>query len=393
MRYCLRCCYPENTKPFIIFDDEGVCSGCRTFEQRMNIDWAQKELELKQILQHYKDYAKEKDLPFDCIIPVSGGKDSHYQTYLITQVYKMRPLLVAYNHAYNSRLGLRNLNNLVEKFGCDLIRYNTNPQTARKLSLYMLSKVGDVTWHHHAGIFTFPIQTAVRYKIPLIIWGEHGEAFLRGMHNIDDNVEFTKKQRQEHSMRGFEPEDILNELDNENITKTDLAPFFYPSDEEIASVGVRGVYLGNFIPWNQKEQAELMIKKYNFETFQTREDTFNLHSSIDDFFEVTHNYCKYLKFGYGRCTDHASNEIRHQRMAREEGIEMIKKYEYLKRPKNLDVFLKFAGITEKEFLQKINHLRDPAVWEKKSNGEWIQLDWIGNHIWDKGVEDARLELK
>src|SRR3990172_438016 len=240
MRYCIRCCYPENTKPFIIFDDEGVCSGCRTFEQRMHIDWSQKELELKQILQHYKDYAKEKDLPFDCIIPVSGGKDSHYQTYLITQVYKMRPLLVAYNHAYNSRLGLRNLNNLVEKFGCDLIRY----------------------------------------KIPLIIWGEHGEAFLRGMHNIDDNVEFTKKQRQEHSMRGFEPEDILEESDNENITKTDLAPFFYPSDEEIASVGVRGVYLGNFIPWNQKEQAELMIKKYNFETFQTREDTFNIHSSI-----------------------------------------------------------------------------------------------------------------
>ena len=393
MRYCLRCCYPENTKPFIIFDDEGVCSGCRTFEQRIHMDWSQKELELKQILQHYKDYAKEKDLPFDCIIPVSGGKDSHYQTYLITQVYKMRPLLVAYNHAYNSRLGLRNLNNLVEKFGCDLIRYNTNPQTARKLSLYMLSKVGDVTWHHHAGIFTFPIQTAVRYKIPLIIWGEHGEAFLRGMHNIDDNVEFTKKQRQEHSMRGFEPENILEESDNENITKTDLVPFFYPSDEEIASVGVRGVYLGNFIPWNQKEQAELMIKKYNFETFQTREDTFNLHSSIDDFFEVTHNYCKYLKFGYGRCTDHASNEIRHQRMTREEGIEMIKKYEYLKRPKNLDVFLRFTGITEKEFLQKMDHLRDPAIWEKKSNREWIQLDWIGNHIWDKGVEDARLELK
>jgi len=393
MRYCLRCCFPENSKPYIIFDEQGICSGCRTFEQRQKINWSEKQTEFKEILDAYKEKAQKNGASFDCIIPVSGGKDSHYQVYMITQVFKMKPLLVAYNHGYNSRLGLRNLNNLTEKFGCDILRYNTNPKTAKKLSLYMLSKVGDVTWHHHAGIFTFPIQTAVKYKIPLVVWGEHGEAFLRGMHNLDDKVEFTKKQRQEHSMRGFEPEDILDEPENKDITKEDLAPFFYPTDEEIESVGVRGVYLGNYDPWNQRENAEMMIKKYGFETFQSREDTFNLHSSIDDFFEVTHNYLKYLKFGYGRCTDHASLEIRWQGMAREEGIEMIKKYEYQKRPKNLDVFLKFAGISEKEFEDRIDHLRDPSIWEKDSNGKWDQLDWVGNHIWDKGVEDARLPLK
>jgi len=393
MRYCLRCCFPENSKPYIIFDEKGICSGCKTFEQRQKINWSEKQKEFKEILDAYKEKTKKNGALFDCIIPVSGGKDSHYQVYMITQVFKMKPLLVAYNHGYNSRLGLRNLNNLTEKFGCDILRYNTNPKTAKKLSLYMLSKVGDITWHHHAGIFTFPIQTAVKYKIPLVVWGEHGEAFLRGMHNLDDKVEFTKKHRQEHSMRGFEPEDILDEPQNKDITKEDLAPFFYPTDEEIESVGVRGVYLGNYDPWNQRENAEMMIKKYGFETFQSREDTFNLHSSIDDFFEVTHNYLKYLKFGYGRCTDHASLEIRWQGMAREEGIEMIKKYEYQKRPKNLDVFLKFAGISEKEFEDRIDHLRDPSIWEKDSNGKWHQLDWIGNHIWDKGVEDARLSLK
>ena len=393
MRYCLRCCFPENSKPYIIFDEEGICSGCRTFEQRQKINWSEKQKEFKEILDVYKEKAQKSGALFDCIIPVSGGKDSHYQVYMITQVFKMKPLLVAYNHGYNSRLGIRNLNNLTEKFGCDILRYNTNPKTAKKLSLYMLSKVGDITWHHHAGIFTFPIQTAVKYKIPLVVWGEHGEAFLRGMHNLDDKVEFTKKHRQEHSMRGFEPEDILDEPQNKDITKEDLAPFFYPTDEEIESVGVRGVYLGNYDPWNQRENAEMMIKKYGFETFQSREDTFNLHSSIDDFFEVTHNYLKYLKFGYGRCTDHASLEIRWQGMAREEGIEMIKKYEYQKRPKNLDVFLKFAGISEKEFEDRIDHLRDPSIWEKDSNGKWNQLDWVGNHIWDKGVEDARLPLK
>ena len=395
MRYCLRCCYPENTQPTIIFDDMGICSGCRTSEQRQSekIDWKRKEEELKELLEPYKERAKKNGSPYDCIIPVSGGKDSHYQAHLITQVFKMKPLFVAYNHSYNTQVGMRNLTNLVEKFGYDLLRYTTNPKTAKKLSLYMLSKVGDLTWHYHAGIMTFPILTAVRYKIPLIVWGEHGMSHLFGMYNLEDKIEFTKKHRQEHMMRGFEPDDILNDPDNKEITKTDLAPFFYPSDDEISSVGVRGIYLSNYVPWEQEKNTKMMIEKYGFETFQERKTTFNLYEKVEDFFQDTHNYLKYLKFGYGRTTDHASIEIREQRMAREEGIEMIKKYEYLHRPKNLDIFLKFAGISEKNFLDSIDHLRDPSIWEKNSNGEWELKDWIGNHIWDKGVEDTRLPIK
>ena len=108
---------------------------------------------------------------------------------------------------------------MLEKFGCDLLRYSTNPVTARKLSSFMLSKVGDITWHYHAGIMTFPIQTAVRYKIPLIVWGDHGESMYFGRNNLSDNVEFTKKNRQEHLMRGFEPEDILDDPENKESYK------------------------------------------------------------------------------------------------------------------------------------------------------------------------------
>ncbi len=394
MRYCLRCCYPENTKPSIIFDEDGMCSGCKTHEQRQKekVDWNEKHEELKQLLESYKEQAEKNNSPYDCIIPVSGGKDSHYQAHLLTKVYKMKPLFVTYNHAYNTKIGIRNLNNLVNKFGADLLRYTTNPKTARKLSLYMLSKVGDMTWHYHAGIMTFPMQTAVKYKIPLVIWGEHGIGYLFGMYNLDDKIEFTKKHRQEHLMRGFEPEDILDDVENKEITRTDLAPFFYPSDDEINSVGVRGIYLANYHPWNQHENTKMVIENYDFETFQTREETFNLYEKVEDFFNNTHNYLKYLKFGYGRATDHASMEIRHQRMTREDGIEKIRIHEHLKRPKNLDIFLKFAGISEQEFLDRIEHLRDPSIWEKDSAGEWHLLDWIGNHLSDEGVEDARLPI-
>ena len=394
MRYCVRCCYPENTKPSIILDEKGVCSGCRTFEPQLDekTDWKSRQQEIQKILDHYKEKARKDNSPFDCIIPISGGKDSHYQAYLITQVYKMRPLFITYNHAYNTKVGLRNLTNIIEKFGFDLIRYSTNPKTAKKLSLYMLKKVGDMTWHYHAGIMTFPIQIAVKYKIPLIVWGEQGNAFLFGMHNLDDKIEFTKKHRQEHLMRGIEPEDILDDPEAKHITRSDLAPFFYPSDDEINSVGVRGIYMSNYYPWSQLENTKMMIEKYGFDTYQKRESTFNLYEKTEDFFQDTHNYLKYLKFGYGRVTDQASLEIRNQRMTREQGIKMLEKYEYKKRPKNLDIFLKFVGITEEEFLQSIEHLRDKTIWEKNSNGEWILIDWIGNHIDDEGVEEARLPI-
>ena len=121
MRYCLRCCYPENSKPVTIFDDEGVCSGCRWAEQKSNqtIDWDQKQNELKEILEHYKNLAQKNNASFDCIIPISGGKDSHYQAHLMMKIFKMRPLFVTYNHAYNTKLGIQNLSNIVNKFGLD----------------------------------------------------------------------------------------------------------------------------------------------------------------------------------------------------------------------------------------------------------------------------------
>jgi tRNA(Ile)-lysidine synthase TilS/MesJ len=161
MEYCKRCLYPANAKPTIILDDDGVCSGCRYHESRQNIDWQKRQEMLTDILDEHKAKAKAANNPYDCIIPVSGGKDSHFQTYIMKVVYGMNPLLVTYNHIFNTRLGIRNLNNLVEKLGVDLIRFTANPESVRKISRYMLKTVGDLTWHYHAGIRTLPFQIAV----------------------------------------------------------------------------------------------------------------------------------------------------------------------------------------------------------------------------------------
>lgn len=391
MRYCQRCVYPENAKPTIIFDDEGVCSGCRLLESRPAINWNERWQWLVQLCEKYKQIAKRNNSLYDCIIPVSGGKDSHFQTYIMKEKLGMNPLLVTYNHGFNTKRGMRNLNNLVRKFGCDLLRFTSNPHSVRKIARFMLKKCGDITWHYHAGILTFPKQTAIRYNIPLLVWGEIAFGESVGMFNQDDMVEFTKKHRQEHSLRGFEPEDIIADPDNKEITRQDLAPFFYPKDEDIERVGLRGIFLGNYLSWDARKQTDFIIDNYGFETAIKRDRTFNLHDKLDDIHaNGTHDYLKYLKFGYGRATDDAATEVRHRRMTREQAIEMVNKHDHV-RPKDLDLFLKFAGMTEEEFEGAIEHLRDRRIWEKGTDGKWQTKDKVGNHIHDQGVEKARLK--
>jgi N-acetyl sugar amidotransferase len=395
MEYCKRCVYPANAKPGIVIDEDGVCSGCRSFEAktvfRNEIDWPGRERKLLELLGEYRDRQHRKGNPFDCIIPVSGGKDSHFQVYTVKEKYGLNPLLVSYNHTFNTPLGIRNLTNLIEKLDCNLVRFTTAPGSAKRIAKYMLKKVGDVTWHYHAGIMTFPIRAAVQYDVPLLVWGEEGFSELVGMYNLDDFVEFTKKKRQEHSMRGFEPEDLLLELDS-GLTRYDLAPFFYPTDEDLERVGVRGIYLSNYIPWDGRSQAELVIEKLGFETAQARDRTFNIYAKTDDIHaNGLHDYLKYLKFGYGRATDDASNEVRHGRMSRERAIDMVAQYDHV-RPSDMDVFLDSVGMREDDLVVLIESMRDPSIWKKGADGAWRTTDSVVNHRSDPGVEEARVPL-
>ena len=390
MEFCRRCLYPVNARPAIILDEDGICSGCRYHESRQKIDWNVREKMLRELIEPYKKRARESDNPYDCIIPVGGGKDSHFQTHIMKKVYGMNPLLVTYNHTYNTQLGLRNLNNLVDKLGCDLIRFTTSPETAKKISRYMVKQVGDLTWHYHAGIRTFPFQIAVKYDIPLVVLGEHGFAELVGMVTLEDMVEHTNWTRKEMDMRSFDPENLVAQ--ESGITRGEIGQFRYPSDQDIERVGVRGIYLSNFVDWNAKYQAELVADEYDFQFFKSKRDrTFVLYAKTDDHANDVHDYLKYLKFGYGRATDDASTEIRHGRMTREEGIEMVREYDH-RRPKSLDAYLDFMELSERQFLELIEPMRDKSIWEKDSQGNWRVKDSVTNHANDPGVEVARVPL-
>jgi len=387
MRYCARCLYPENAKPTIIFDDAGVCSGCRYNESRqtLEVDWSARLKMLEQILQEGRDMARARGNSHDCIVPVSGGKDSHFQVWLLKKKYGMNPLLVTFNHIYNSPSGLRNLSNLVEKSGCDLVRYTAGVDSVRRVSRYMLQTVGDITWHYHAGIRTVPFQVAVHYNIPLIVWGEHGFAELTGIVSLEDFVEFTRWTRKEHDMRGYEPSDLVGKG---GVTLGDVRPYIYPSDEEIERCEVRGIYLSNFVDWNAKEHAQLMMREWNFSpvTYE-RDRTFNLYAKIEDHANDVHDYLKYLKFGYGRGTDDASMEIRHGRMTREEGQEAVRRYD-AREPSSLEGYCEFLGITRGQFYDLVENMRDARIW-KKSGADWQPTDAVWKHPPGKAEEAHR----
>lgn len=389
MRYCTRCFYPENAKPTILLDDEGVCSGCRYHESRsrLEIDWQNRAILFERIVDETMQMRRQRGNSHDCIIPVSGGKDSHFQVWLLKKKYGLNPLLVTFNHSYNSPAGLRNLENLVEKSGCDHVRFSAGLDPVRRISRFMLKTVGDLTWHYHAGIRTFPFQVALQYNIPLIVWGEHGFAELTGLCSLEDFVEFTRWTRKEHDMRGYEPADLIGKG---GITEADILPYVFPEDEAIEKCGVRGIYLSNFFDWDAKPQAELMIREWGFSPVSYERDrTFNLYAKIEDHANDVHDYLKYLKFGYGRATDDASMEVRHGRMTREEGLAVIRRYD-ANPPSSLEIYCDFLGLTPDDFYTLVDPLRDPSIWQKDKNGLWKVTDAVFHHSLGPDEEKQRV---
>jgi len=386
MKYCARCLYPENHPIGITFDDEGVCSGCRVHEEKDGeINWKERLEALRQIVDQYRS---KNHKGYDCIIPVNGNGDSYFVTHMMKKVLGLNPLLVSYNIQYNTKIGIRNLANLLTQLDCDHLHYTISPALARKLTWLSMHRMGDMYWHCLAGEQTFPVQVATKMQIPLIVWGVNGWLDQVGMFSHWDLAEMTKKVRKEHGLRGFDAE-VMDDTTT-GISPKEMQAFKYPSDEELEKARVRGIYLGNFVRWDAQRQTELMIELYRYETTE-QERTFNRYETVYCHHNAgTHDYLKFLKLGYSKVYDHASRDIRLKRLTREEGIALVKKYE-TKRPKDLDLFLKWVGMSEETFFECVDKHRDPRIWEKDKAGQWKRKDSVVKHAHDEGVNAVRLK--
>ena len=380
VQYCTRCVYPSVAATPLTFDENGVCSGCRVAAQVKNINWDERMKMFKELTDEFRSNNN-----YDIVIPVSGGKDSYYQTHLIVNELGLKPLLVTYHGNNFLPEGEYNLLRMQEIFDCDHIIFKPSVDVLIRMNRIGFKLQGDMNWHNHCGILTVPIQVAVRYKVPLILWGEHGFMDLGGMYSYNDFVEFTAKFRLEHNLRGYDGHDFTDEgLEKlgrpeirEGLTTKDLLWTEYPSDDEIDDIGVRGIYLNNYVPWDGHAHAEQMTRLYGWKPAEKPfERTYRQISNLDDMHENgMHDYLKYVKFGYGRASDHASKDIRCGRMTREEGIEMVRRYDHVK-SSDLARWLKYVNMTEAEFDTIADTFRDPRVW-RNENGNWVK-----DNIWD-----------
>jgi N-acetyl sugar amidotransferase len=380
IRYCTRCVYPSVAATPLTFDEHGVCSGCRVGGSKQLVNWAERGAMLRELTDQYRSSSN-----YDILIPVSGGKDSYYQTHVAVKELGLKPLLVTYHGNNYLPEGEYNLFRMREVFDCDHVIVRPGVETLIKMNRIGFRLQGDNNWHAHCGIFTVPIQVAVRYKVPLMMWGEQGFMEVAGMYSYNDFVEFTAKFRLEHGLRGYDWHDFTDEglekLERaelkEGLETRDLLWGQYPSDDEIDAVGVRGIFLSNFVDWDANRHVELVTKEYGWKPAQQPfERTYRMFSNLDDMHENgIHDYLKFVKLGYGRGSDHACKDIRAGLMTREQGIAMVRRYDHVKPRRDLARWLSYVGMSEDEFDLTCDGFRDRRVW-RIENGQWVK-----DNIW------------
>jgi N-acetyl sugar amidotransferase len=374
VKYCAKCVAPSSSAVPVEFDSDNVCSACNTSQQIQEVDWDRRLKQLERLLDQYKSKDSSN---YDCIVPVSGGKDSYFQIHLIKNVFGLNPLLVTYNANNWMKEGYDNLHQMRDAFGCDHVFFTPSISLLKRLNRLCFRKMGDMNWHAHCGIQTYPYIAAVQHNISLIIDGEHGFMDLGGMHSYSDYVELTQRFRLEHVQRGFDWHDMVgDEIDK--VEKNEMISYMYPSDEDIRRVGVRGIYVGNYVKWSGNENARI-AKQYGWKEAEKAFDrTYRTISNLDDMHENgIHDYMKYVKFGYGRATDHVCKDIREGKMTRDEGIEIVRKMDHVK-SSDLWRWLEYVDMTEEEFDKIADSFRDRRVWEQDSSGNWVK-----DNLWDE----------
>lgn len=335
INYCNRCCMPE-TMEGIEFDEFGICTPCRSSEEKMHINWEEREKKLNDIISQNKSQNY-----YDCLLPMSGGKDSMFQAYILTYKYGLTPLAVTHGANWMSLTGRYNLENCLIKFDLDHLIFHAKRSVINKAARKSLTEIGDACWHCHIGAGTFVIQTALSWKLDLMIWGEsiaerdgRGSYINQSEASLYYNLEVSGKVKAEDYV-------------DESLDAKELSKWFYPNKESLQQSKIRYLHLGDYMFWDEEKQVEFVVNEFEWMNSKV-ENTFKGYKSNECVMAGVHDYANFIKRGIGRATVQASDDIRRGLITREEGIELAKKYDP-QRPHALDFYLKITGFSENEF--------------------------------------------
>lgn len=366
MRYCRRCVLPD-TRPGLALNADGVCSGCAGHALKPRIDWAARRRDLKAIVAR----AKMQSSGYDCIIPVSGGKDSTWQTIRCLEM-GLRVLAVTWRSPGRTELGQRNLDNLIS-LGVDHIDYSIAPGVERKFTYQALLRTGSSAVPMHMALYSIPLRIACDLRVPLVVWGESPHMEYGGSRKDRAYNRLDPGWFKRHGiLQGTSAADWVG---MGGLTRKDLEPYFLPAAADFRRAGVESVFLGYYLPWDPVES----LRAAKARGFQVRKEGPKLgyydYADIDCDFISVHHYFKWLKFGFTRLFDNLSIEIRNGRMSRDAALRVIARTGPQVPEEDIGKLCAFLRISRGHFRRIEERFRNRSVWVRR-NGRWVVKDFI-----------------
>lgn len=363
MKYCKKCVMPD-TRPGIKFNEEGVCSACQAYENRKNIDWNARFKELEAICDKYRGMNGPNG--YDCMIAVSGGKDSHYQVHLMKDIMHMNPLLVSAEDNFPmTNAGIHNIKNISEAFGCDIISMKPNIKAQKVIMRYTFEKYGKPTYFIDRYIYTYPLWMALKFNTPLLVYGENVSYEYGG--NYDEETYSARNQILNGVASGIPAE----ELCINGVTMKDLNFFDPPKQEDLEKLDP--MYVSYFVPWNSFKNYEY-AKSVGFHDLThewDRTHAVQCFDQVDSRAYLVHPWMKYPKFGHTGATDYSARMVRYGLITREEAVKMVNERQDHLDPLCVRDFCEFCGYSEKEFWEIVDKFYNRDIFIKNELGKWV----------------------
>lgn len=373
LKSCTKCLLPE-TYETIEFDRVGVCNVCRGKEYRDDkIDWADRKRMLDELVEEHRG---KHD--YDCIVPFSGGKDSTFTLWYLVTTYKLKVLVVQFDHGFmRERLRENNVRTL-KKLGVDVLSFTPNWKLVKRLMLEALKRKGDFCWHCHTGIFAYPMHVALRHQVPLVFWGEPSAEYTQYYDYRDDEIEVIDETAFNRYINlGITAEDMYGMIkDDFEVDRRDLIPYSYPKLRDLQKLRYRSVCLGSYIPWDVKKQFAIIQDELGWQGDQVEGMPWDEYpyEKIECFMQGMRDYIKYLKRGYGRVSQMVALDLRNERISQARGEELVTTYEG-KKPPSLAIFLDYLGLDEREFNEIVAKTVVPPHEPDFGANEWAAKTW------------------
>lgn len=382
MKYCNRCVMPP-TRPGLFLDEQGICNACRWYEQKKTeIDWPSRREQLQKIA----DEAKAKATgPWDCVVGVSGGKDSTWQAAFVRDQLGLNPLLVQFASSDGTDIGRVNLENLV-KMGFSLISVQPNPLVARQLCQKSFFKYGNIVKYSEHALFATPFRVAIDYDIPLVFFGEN-PALEVGDRNVD-RPGWDATGIQFNNTLGGDGIDIWQ---GDGIGADDLQPYIFPSDDEMSKWGGSGIFMGYFLDWSGWSNGVFALENgFKCVDFAYRDIGIPYqHNSIDSFYNGFVNaMLKHVKLGFGHASEFTSYDVRAGRLSRFQAIRLVKELDGRCHPRFIKDYCDWIGISTDKFWSVANQFRG-SMWKRDKNGNWA----LNDPIWSQCDYDKKSSLE